>query len=282
MGFGNVGKVWSSASFPTYLQGITNSFKFRAVTIHHCGAPSLAQRPQGLKAQHIENIASFYRNEKGWSSAPHLFTDEDQVFGMCPLTERGIHAVSFNGHSIGIEMLGDFDSEDPTTGRGLQVVRTTAKATADLLKWMGLEASNATILFHREDPKTTKTCPGRKVGKDWFVGLVKAEMGGAPTSPAAVSPWTITINGKAFVGTFREIKNTIFVAADAAIRCADKESLLPIKRSGDEFIVMGGEELENAFYDPAEQRTYAPIREIAEACRLKVSVDGKAITLGAS
>lgn len=281
MGFGNVGKVWSADSFAASLGSVSNSFKFRAVCIHHCGEPSLAQRPQGLKIQHIQNIASFYRNEKGWSSAPHLFTDEDQIFGMCPLTERGIHAVSFNGYSIGIEMLGDYDGEDPMSGRGLQVVQTTAKATAALLKWMGKEADTTTILFHRDDPKTSKTCPGRKVKKDWFIGLVKGYIGASEPATPALSPWTITINGKSFVGTFREVKNSVFVGADAAIRCAGKEELLPIKRVGDEFTA-GGKELENAFYDTAAQTTFAPIREIAEVCGLSVSVSGKHITLGTS
>jgi N-acetylmuramoyl-L-alanine amidase len=136
MSFANVGKVWIRESFRAYLKTVTNSHGFTGVTVHHCAEPSLAQRPQGLKPQHIHNMADFYR-EKGWSSGPHLFTDEDQVFGMCPLTERGIHAVSFNGSDIGVEMLGDYDDEDPKSGRGLAVVTLTAGIVADLLEWMG-------------------------------------------------------------------------------------------------------------------------------------------------
>ena len=42
------------------------------------------------------------------------------------MTAHGVHAVSFNSTGVGIEMLGNYDIEDPRTGRGLQVLTTTA------------------------------------------------------------------------------------------------------------------------------------------------------------
>ena len=101
---------------------------------------------------------------------------------MTPLDVTGIHAASFNRSSIGIEVLGDYDNEDPKKGRGLECWKTAAAATKMLLEWLKLPANDKTVLFHRDDPKTTKTCPGGKVQKTWVLGLIN----GAATVPAVV------------------------------------------------------------------------------------------------
>jgi hypothetical protein len=171
MSFSNVGKVWTPETLREYLRTLERPEWVEAICLHHTAAPSLAQRPQGLKPQHIVNIRDFYR-EKGWASGPHFFTDEDQIFGMTPPGEKGIHAVSFNRSAIGIEVLGDYDVEEATTGRGLACWSTTAFTVTALLDWLGLSANPTTILFHRDDPKTSKTCPGSKVGKEWVLNLI--------------------------------------------------------------------------------------------------------------
>jgi len=172
MGFENVGRIWTPESLARYLATLNRPEWCRAITLHHTGAPSLAQRPQGLLIQHIENIRDYYHDDKGWSAGPHLFIDEDQVFGMSDLRRFGVHAVSFNRTAIGIEVLGDYDREDPKSGRGLACWRTAAGTVRVLLEWLGLEANDKTVLFHRDDPLTTKSCPGSKVQKDWVLGLI--------------------------------------------------------------------------------------------------------------
>ena len=92
MSFANVGKVWTVDSFREYLKGIKRPVYAKSITLHHTGAPSLGQRPRGFLIQHIHNIQSFYKS-LGWNRGPHLFIDEDQFFGMTPLTVSGIHAV---------------------------------------------------------------------------------------------------------------------------------------------------------------------------------------------
>lgn len=117
----------------------------------------------------MRNLQDFYEG-KGWSAGPHLFTDDDQIWTFSPMTARGVHAVSFNATGIGIEMLGDYDTEDPWSGRGLAVLTTTCRAVKALLTRLGL--TQAAIRFHRDDPKTTKTCPGKKVTKAQFLELL--------------------------------------------------------------------------------------------------------------
>lgn len=179
MAFENVGKVWTPASLAEYLAPRARPAWVKSITLHHTAEPSLADRPGGFTVQHIRNIQSYYSRPKskggrGWSSGPHLFVDEDELFGMCDFRFKGIHAASFNSSSIGIEVLGYYDKnrEDPTSGRGLRCWTNAAAATKVLLDWLGLKKSNSTILFHREDPQTTKSCPGTAVTKDWFLGLI--------------------------------------------------------------------------------------------------------------
>ena len=83
------------------------------------------------------------------------------------ITNRGIHARSFNKSHLGVEMLGDYDNETPNK----DVIYLTYVATSLLLKKIG--RTTASVNFHRDDPLTTKSCPGVKVSKSWFIpGLV--------------------------------------------------------------------------------------------------------------
>lgn len=273
MGFGNVGQRWGLAAFETYLQGLTALRRWQGVTIHHTAAPSLATRPRGLTRTHIENIRDFYRDTKGWSSGPHFFTDEDEIMGMCPLNEQGVHAVSFNATHIGIEMLGDYDVENPKTGRGKQVIEISVAATALLLHKLGLNANTTTLKFHRDDPATTKTCPGVRIEKTWFLGLVQAALSAAPglvVSPAPLpahlceSPLshdvgpTVILPGGTIFGTAPdesdERAGRITVAAypfgqHFGLDMADMRLLLNAS--------------EGEYYDTLHGRTMAILREIA-------------------
>lgn len=162
-----LGQPYTPPAFAAYLATLKwQAWKPQHIVIHHCSAPSLAQRPSGFQPQHMLNLKEFYEG-KGWSAGPHLFIDDDQIWTFSPMTARGVHAVSFNATGIGIEMLGDYDSEDPWSGRGLQVLTTTCRAVQSLLT--ALRLTPAALRFHRDDPKTSKTCPGRKISKEAFL-----------------------------------------------------------------------------------------------------------------
>ncbi len=203
MSFSNVGKVWTPASLEEYLKTRKKPNWATSVTIHHTAAPSLAQRPNGFTIQHIINMQSFYQKPKdqggqGWTSGPHLFIDDDQIFGMCDLSARGIHAASFNSSSIGIEVLGFYDKnvEDPKSGRGLACWKNTAATVKVLLDWLELKPTADTVKFHRDDPKTKKTCPGTAVEKSWFLNLIPKPLPmpviekPLTTPPDVGFPWT--------------------------------------------------------------------------------------------
>ncbi len=159
-------------AFQAYLAGLRwTAWTPTGVTIHHCSAPSLAQRPDGFAQRHMDNLEYYYGFRLGWSAGPHLFIDDHKIWVFSPLTAKGVHATSFNRSDIGIEMLGNFDVEDPWSGRGLAVLELTCKAVC--LIQARLHLAPGRVRFHRDDPKTTKTCPGRKVDKTRFLTLLE-------------------------------------------------------------------------------------------------------------
>ena len=93
MGFELVGRSWDVEQFREFVKTQDLSWA-KGITLHHTGYPDLAMRLNGLTPQHIRNIASYYRDTKGWSAGPHLFVDQDSVLGMSSLERRGVHAIS--------------------------------------------------------------------------------------------------------------------------------------------------------------------------------------------
>jgi hypothetical protein len=172
MGFEITGMSWTADEFNDYIQLVPIGQWAKSVTVHHTYSPDLEDRPEGWKPTHLENLRHYYGNILGWSAGPHLFVDEHKVWGLSSMYKQGIHAKSFNKNSIGIEALGNYDVENPKAGRGYNVWLLTAITVAIILKRLHLIPSKETVLFHREDPKTNKTCPGSKVKKEWFLSLV--------------------------------------------------------------------------------------------------------------
>ena len=176
MSYSSVGLVLDLAEFRRYVETLDLSWA-RAVCLHHTASPSLKDCPHGWKIQHMRNLAHYYGSELGWSAGPHLFTDEDQIYGLSPLSEPGVHARSFNSYSIGIEALGNYDSlDDPHSSRGQAVWDVTTSAVAILLCHMKLGANSETVLFHRDDPATRKTCPGDKIQKNDIVAQINQKL----------------------------------------------------------------------------------------------------------
>lgn len=176
-----VGKRYTIEAFRAHLEEVAfGTFRPRYVVLHHTASPSLAMRPQGLTDQHLRNLRHYYENTMGWSGAPHLFIDDraDGIIVFQRLDRRGVHAKSFNADSWGIEMLGYFDKEPFHSGRGAKVRDTSMAALAAMCDRLGVAAD--TIKFHRDDPKTTKSCPGRLVDKADVVRRVAALMAAPP------------------------------------------------------------------------------------------------------
>ena len=155
----------SPAEFKDYVNGLSwsNGFYPEFIVVHNTASPSLAQRPDGLTLHHIKNLEGYYKG-KGWRGGPHLFNDDHGIWLFNDLRLRGTHSPSWNGNAIGIEMLGDFDREEFTSGRGALVRANTVQAMAALNNRLGWNADN--FRFHIEDKKSDHACPGKKARAD--------------------------------------------------------------------------------------------------------------------
>lgn len=156
-----IGKAFTPAEFKTYVQGLTwgDAFRPEGIALHNTASPSLAQRPDGLTHQQILNLQDYYKNTCKWNGGPHLFVDDKQIWVFNDLTKRGTHSPSWNATKIGIEMLGDFDCESFTNGRGRKVRDNAVAAMAILNNALGFKAD--AFKFHIEDKKTDHACPGK-------------------------------------------------------------------------------------------------------------------------
>jgi N-acetylmuramoyl-L-alanine amidase len=161
---GIVGTSFTADEFDNYCHTLQwNAWRPSFIVLHNTATPSLAQRPNGLTKQHIQNLESFYRDTQGWKAGPHLFIDDKQIWVFTPLTVSGSHSPSWNKVALGVEMLGDYEQEAFDSGRGLEVRQNTVAALSTLCAILGIDSH--TMRIHREDPLTTHACPGKNVRK---------------------------------------------------------------------------------------------------------------------
>lgn len=171
---GIIAKTFNQEQFEQYLRSLSwPTWRPQFIVLHNTAIPTLAQRPQGLTIQHIRDLEIYYRDTQHWSAGPHLFIDDRQIWVFSPLTGPGVHSPSWNSISWGIEMVGDYNTEDFNTGRGLLVRQNAVAAIASLSTIIGLQADS--LHLHHEDPKTThKGCPGKNVVKSQIIAEVQA------------------------------------------------------------------------------------------------------------
>ena len=245
MSFANKGRVWSPSTFKQYIQSIPllQMVWVKGVVLHHTWLPDLAMRPQGFQAQHIENIVDFYK-QNGWNRGPHAFIDEDQIWGMTPFDQKGIHAASFNNTHIGIEVLGNYDRDSVVTGRGLLCWQTALKCVDLLFERLAIPPTASNILFHRDDPKTDKTCPGTLVKKEWVLATLA------------------TLRQDRLRGYHEAAPAPSRIAVAAYCREQNRKCELTVREG---FMFLNGIHLRTAIYDKAEECTFATITDIDNA-----------------
>lgn len=177
-----VGKCFpTAAQFSDYLHTIKfGAWRPRFITLHHTGSPTLKNWKdwQGRVSdeQWMRNLASYYGNNLGWSSGPQFFFTPKNYCVLSLPDRRGVHAAAFNATSWGVEAVGNFDIE-PFDGvmkqrvvEGLACLHVAMGFTPDFVK------NQRGLHFHRDDPTTSKTCPGKKVDRDSLISLIKAKM----------------------------------------------------------------------------------------------------------
>lgn len=171
-----VKKDFTQEGFKNYVQSQTwGKWRPNKIVWHNTSAPTLKQWIKSADedakngripgSARINNLERYFRDDRGWSGCPHLFIANDRIWVMNPLTAPGTHSPSWNGTSIGIEMIGDFSTEDDDSGEGLKVKNNTISATAVLCSALGIDPTTG-IFLHKQDPKTTHDCPGEHIARD--------------------------------------------------------------------------------------------------------------------
>lgn len=169
------GRGMTIPQFEAYIKGLKWNWRPSGMVLHNTAAPTLAQWSAANALQRIKNLEHYYKNQRGWSSGPHAFVDDNLIWVFTPFNTSGTHSPSFNGTRLGIEMVGDFSREDDDSGRGLKVKMNTVALFAIVHAALGLDPD--TIKLHKEDPRTTHDCPGKDIEKAEFIQLVKEYMG---------------------------------------------------------------------------------------------------------
>lgn len=163
-----VGRRLTIAQFREYLSNLKlkpGGFRPEFVALHDAGVPSLKDRPNGFTSETIKNAIDFH-NSRHTVVKPHVFIDQNGIWIMHELNQSVNSTVSYSKNSIGVYLLGNYNTELlPDT------VRTNAVgAIAEIDRWLGAKAD--TLKFHRDDP-AARMCPGKNVNKSEILEAVQ-------------------------------------------------------------------------------------------------------------
>lgn len=170
-----VRKAFKLSELKPYIESLSfTNFKPSLIVWHNTALPTIQQWEKSAQQDkadgripgitRIRNLENYFKS-MGWSSGPHWFVYGDVVWAFTPSNMKGTHSPSWNGISIGIEMIADFDKEDDETGTGLLIKKNTIALTAMLCEKLQLNPETA-IKLHKEDKKTTHDCPGKNIAVD--------------------------------------------------------------------------------------------------------------------
>ncbi len=150
------------ATLADYLRALLPFHKpnwISAITLHHTYRPTRAQW-RGLPTM---TFLGRYYAQKGWPSGPHLFLAAatqgpftDGIWAGTPLAVPGTHATVCNAHSVGIEVVGDYDAEPWPK----PVADLVYSVVVSLMRWGHIPPDQ--VRGHREC-HSQKTCPGSKI-----------------------------------------------------------------------------------------------------------------------
>ncbi|NLV74338.1 MAG: family 14 glycosylhydrolase [Chloroflexi bacterium] len=167
------GRVLTPAQFARYLRSLTWAKAPTAIYLHHSYEPSAANwrgkdSLYALKAYYetIRWVDEQGVTHEGWKSGPHLFCAPDGIWLFTKLTSDGTHVAGHNVGTIGVVMVGNYNSAPPAGA----VLENTVASLALLCNRLNLAPSS--IRMHRQDEQTT--CPGNTVTSTWLVPQVQA------------------------------------------------------------------------------------------------------------
>lgn len=151
------------------------------IVLHNTAEPNLRQWENGPNEhQRIVNLNHYYKT-LGWHSGPHLFISPTLIWNACDLEQDGVSVSCWNHLALGIEMVGDYETESFISGNGAKVRDLTVVALAILHKALGIDPGHyvqgvSGLHFHKECVRDHHDCPGKNVDKVDLISRVLAEM----------------------------------------------------------------------------------------------------------
>jgi hypothetical protein len=176
------GRCMTVAEFDKYIKTLVFPSKRTSIYLHHTWRPTPETWAGKSTIEAMKRTYETYqwtdnngRLHIGWTKGPHLFIAQDGIWLFYDITKDGWHAGGeYNVGSIGVEMVGNYDSSLPSG----KILSNTLGALAVLHRHLGLNPDN--LRFHRD--VSQKTCPGTMVTKKWIIPQIKDEI--AKQNPA--------------------------------------------------------------------------------------------------
>ncbi|MCU0495294.1 MAG: N-acetylmuramoyl-L-alanine amidase [Chloroflexaceae bacterium] len=180
---GNPPMIGVRLSIPEWLNYVANynfgSLAPSRLVLHHTYIPDESTW-RGITT--MRGMQNYYAG-LGWNAAPHIYCAPDGIWLFTPMSQIGIHAGTGNGslaqgwYSIGLEMVGYFDTRLPTP----EVWNFARTVMGSLSRRLNI-APRQLISFHR-DYTSEKSCPGWAVTKPWVFGEVEAWLNNVAPPP---------------------------------------------------------------------------------------------------
>jgi len=226
-----------------------NSKTIRAITLHHTYSPNASQYKGrstilGIKKYHMQSVgasdimANFYTspvdNYIGWTGRSlsvkngahaHISKPWNSVPSDLKTRANG-NTQYLNYYSVGIETIGNLDSENPKNSKAMKNSIKLMAILCDIYK-LDIEKD---LYFHRD--VAYKSCPGNLVTKEWVKQEVKKQM--ANENKPDVSSWAIeAVNWAKKEGIITGYTNGKFGGTDPVTR---EQLAVILKRFHDKFI----------------------------------------------
>lgn len=132
----------------------------RAITVHHDGLPTpLASSRTRDTEDRLRLIQRAHVNSRGWADIGYHYAIDraGRVWACRPVTWQGAHVKNRNEGNIGVLVLGNFETERPSTAQlsGLAMHLKTLS--------VAYRVPVSRIYTHREWPGAATQCPGRNL-----------------------------------------------------------------------------------------------------------------------
>lgn len=185
-----------------------DKYKFKQLHLHHTWKPTHKDFNGSNHLALQQGMRNYHVNSRGWVDVGHhlaLMPDGKWVtgrrFDMTPASIKG-----WNIGALAVEMVGNFDKkgEGSYNSSGYDILEGSQRdGVLALIKYFGDKYGYDKIVFHREGPGVTKTCPGTSLNKAALIAEAKglavavkpSKPAPTPPKPAEQRTWRNYING---------------------------------------------------------------------------------------